>query len=140
MDEPLLVCAHTHRPLIQRFDDGGLVVNVGSVGLPFNGDRRAQYAILERQPGGWDVDLRRVPYDLDEILEVYETSGFLDEGDVTARLLQLELQHAAPVLVPFLHWAEVKDVPPDLARLDDFLRFHSPGDSMRGFFERLRAL
>lgn len=140
VDEPLLVCAHTHRPLIRHFDDRGLVVNVGSVGLPFNRDRRAQYAVLERRRDGWDVELRQVPYDLDEILEVYETSGFLREGDVTARLLKLELEHAVPLLVPFLQWAEVRNVPPARADVDDFLEFHTPGESLRTFFERLQSV
>lgn len=140
VEEPLLVCAHTHRPLIQRFEGGGLVVNVGSVGLPFNGDRRAQYAILERRREGWEVELRQVPYDVDEILEIYETSGFLEHGDVTAHLLELELKHAVPLLVPFLKWAEVLDVPPTRATVEDFLDFHAPGDSLRSFFQRLRAM
>ena len=59
VEEELLVCAHTHRPL-QREVDGGLVVNVGSVGLPFNRDHRAQYAIFHRTTtAAWRVELRR---------------------------------------------------------------------------------
>lgn len=138
--EPVLVCAHTHRPLTRRVEDHGLVVNVGSVGLPFNGDRRAQYAILERRRDGWHVERRQVPYDLEEILQVYEISGFLREGDVTARLLKLELEHAAPLLVPFLQWAETLGIPPARAAVDDFLDFHAPGESMMGFFQRLREM
>ena len=41
IDEEILVCAHTHRPLQRQFPTGR-VINVGSVGLPFNRDRRAQ--------------------------------------------------------------------------------------------------
>ena len=44
IDADVLVCAHTHRPM-ERPLAGGTVINVGAVGLPFNGDRRAQYAI-----------------------------------------------------------------------------------------------
>ncbi len=47
IDEQVLVCAHTHRPLEHR-SGSALIVNVGSVGLPFNGDRRAQYVIFHR--------------------------------------------------------------------------------------------
>ncbi len=58
--ESVLVCAHTHRPLI-RETETGLVVNVGSVGLPFNRDRRAQYAILRRGgQWGWEHPQRPV--------------------------------------------------------------------------------
>ena len=41
---------------------GQLLVNPGSVGLPFDGDRRAAYAVWN---GGRDFELRRVPYDSD---------------------------------------------------------------------------
>ena len=39
-----------------------LLVNPGSVGLPFDGDRRAAYALWR---GGRAVELRRVEYDSD---------------------------------------------------------------------------
>lgn len=140
VEEPVLVCAHTHRPLVERFPGGGLVVNVGSVGLPFNRDRRAQYAILEKTASGWQVEPRQVAYDLAEIFEIYESSGFLAEGGITAQLLKLELEHASPVLVPFLQWAEACGVPAAHARLEDFLDFHAPGEPLAGFFERLAEL
>jgi predicted phosphodiesterase len=145
--EPVLVCAHTHRPLIHR-SPNGLVVNVGSVGLPFNRDRRAQYAVLHRDGEApesaegteWRVELRQVPYDLDRIFEVYESSGFLTEGGVTARLLRLELEHASPMLVPFLYWAEQTGRRPEEGELEAFFDFYTPGRPLREFFERLAAL
>jgi putative phosphoesterase len=138
--EDVLVCAHTHRPLRRRVR-GGLVVNVGSVGLPFNGDQRAQYAILERDvEGAWEVERRRVAYDLDRIFEIYERSGFLAEGGVTAHLLRLELEHAAPLLVPFLEWAKSAGIPPLSRQLARFLDFHRPGEPLEDFFARLRQL
>src|SRR5690554_5002291 len=45
VEEKIILCAHTHRPM-ERRTASGLVVNVGSVGLPFNSDNRAQYVIL----------------------------------------------------------------------------------------------
>ena len=137
--EPVLVCAHTHRPLIHRSEQG-LVVNVGSVGLPFNRDRRAQYAVLHHGGEGCEVELRQVPYDLDRILEIYETSGFLEEGGVTARLLRMELEHACPMLVPFLYWAEEVGRPPEEDQIEVFLELYTPGQPLRDFFERLAAL
>ncbi len=135
--EGLLVCAHTHRPLVHRLD-GGLVVNVGAVGLPFNGDRRAQYAIFSRRGRGFEVELRQVDYDLERTFAVYERSGFLAEGGVTARLLRLELEHAAPLLVPFLEWAKATGVEASTTELEPFLRVFRPGQSLRAFFRGLR--
>ncbi len=141
VDENVLVCAHTHRPLWSE-RDAGMVVNVGSVGLPFNRDRRAQYAVFERDTGrwGWRLEMRQVGYDLERIFTVYETSGFLEAGGVTARLLRLELEHAAPLLVPFIEWARAAEVPAASEQLEPFFRFHRPGGSMREFFQRLREL
>jgi len=142
IDERLLVCAHTHRPL-HRDLAGGTVVNVGSVGLPFNGDRRAQYAIFEHdedEPGAWRVELRQVDYDVEETLEIYERTGFLAEGGITARLLRLELEHASPLLVPFLKWSEARGMAPAESELDAFLRFHRPGEPLSRFYQRLGRL
>ncbi len=136
VEESLLVCAHTHRPMVRRLP-AGMVVNVGSVGLPFNGDRRAQYAIFEHRPGGWEVELRGVPYDLAETLRIYEASGFLAAGGATARLLRLELEHARPFLVPFLKWAEARAVRPEPHQIPDFLDFFRPEEPLSNFFERL---
>ncbi len=138
--EEVLICAHTHRPLERRVGEG-LVVNVGSVGMPFNGDQRAQYAILEGGEGrGWRVEVRAVPYDLEKIYAIYEDSGFLAEGKITARLLRLELKHATPLLVPFLEWARAAGVPAVSDQLTAFFEFHAPGESLRDFFHRLGHL
>ena len=141
IDEPLLVCAHTHRPLHRELADG-TVVNVGSVGLPFNGDRRAQYALFEPSNGTrgpWKVELRQVPYDLDAVRRIYRDSGFLDEGGITAQLLAIELDHATPVLVPFMSWAEAHGVMPEPAKLDRFFADFEPGQPLGPFFDRLAA-
>ncbi|RAL25453.1 hypothetical protein DL240_04375 [Lujinxingia litoralis] len=127
-----LICAHTHRPLIHRFDDG-LIVNVGSVGLPFNGDWRAQYAILEGQGSDYRVTLRQVPYDRPGFLQHYRQSGFLDDGNITAHLLYREVEGARPFLVPFLKWAELTAREPVLAALPEFDKVYEPGMSMSDF-------
>jgi putative phosphoesterase len=139
IDERVLVCGHTHRPLHWRLDSGQ-VINVGSVGLPFNGDRRAQYAVLEIGSGTVEVEFRQVEYDLDRILDIYESSGFLAAGGATARLLRMEIEHAVPFLVPFLQWAEARGVPPASSQIEVFCEFYDPHDSFHSFFARLRQL
>lgn len=141
LPERVLVCAHTHRPLV-RHTQHGTVVNVGSAGLPFNRDARAQYAILERRSEGhpWQVEFRQVAYDLTAIFAVYDETGFLHEGGITAQLLRLELEHASPLLVPFLSWAEATDVRPTSAQLQSFLAFRNLDEPLRVFYQRLKAL
>jgi diadenosine tetraphosphatase ApaH/serine/threonine PP2A family protein phosphatase len=57
--EKRVVFGHSHVQF-RRMTDGGVeLVNPGSVGLPFDGDQRAAYALL----GADGVELRRVAYD-----------------------------------------------------------------------------
>jgi predicted phosphodiesterase len=135
----LLVCAHTHRPM-HRTLPAGQVVNVGSVGLPFNGDRRAQYAVLDLEKDRWTVRFRQVDYDLDRTLEIYDTSGFRSAGGVTAELLRLELLHAAPFLVPFLKWCEALGAAPAPERIAEFLDLYDPAEPVHEFFVRLDGI
>lgn len=138
IDENVLVCAHTHRPLVHS-SEAGLVVNVGAVGLPFNRDHRAQYAIFtDGGDHGWQVEQRQVGYDLEQIFEIYETSGFLASGGVTSRLLRMELEHASPILVPFLEWAKWVEEEPTSAALDRFFEVYQPGQPLRDFFRLLK--
>ena len=58
--EPRLVAGHTHLPMRRRSASGVELVNPGSVGMPFDGDARAAYA-LAGDDGS--IELRRVPYD-----------------------------------------------------------------------------
>jgi diadenosine tetraphosphatase ApaH/serine/threonine PP2A family protein phosphatase len=59
--EDRLVFGHSHVQF-RRMGEGGAVelVNPGSVGMPFDGDQRAGYALMA---GGGDLELRRVAYD-----------------------------------------------------------------------------
>lgn len=58
--EPRLVVGHTHLPLRRTTAQGLEIVNPGSVGMPFDGDARAAYALVGDDGA---VELRRVPYD-----------------------------------------------------------------------------
>lgn len=104
-DGDVLVGSHTHRPM-QRASGRVAVFNTGAVGTPFNGDTRAQYLILELQQGRWEPEFRAVTYDRDAALEAFETSGFLSEGGLSARIFYFELLFARAYLMPFLKWTE----------------------------------
>jgi diadenosine tetraphosphatase ApaH/serine/threonine PP2A family protein phosphatase len=58
--ESRLVMGHTHRPLERTSAAGLELLNPGSVGMPFDGDPRAAYALVDER--GTAV-LRRVVYD-----------------------------------------------------------------------------
>ena len=92
-DEQMVVFGHSHLQFTRPTEDGRLLVNPGSVGLPFDGDRRAAYALWR---GGTDVELRRVTYDIDAYVaemrdRMAETLG------PTVEILARRLEQAAPV-------------------------------------------
>jgi len=62
-DADVIAFGHTHIPYT-KLVDGVLFVNVGPVGKPKDGDRRACYALLEEHEGAIDARFRRVPYDV----------------------------------------------------------------------------
>lgn len=136
IEESVLVVAHTHRPIEWRID-GQHIVNVGSVGMPFNGDPRAQYAVLDGSGRTFDVTFRQVEYDREEVYGVYERTGFLEAGNITSHLLKIEIETARPHLVPFLRWSEFNGTPPVFAHLDEFLSLYDASKPMSEFARRL---
>ena len=99
---PLFCCGHTHVALVRKLGRT-LVVNAGAVGMPFNGDARAQYAIVTWRKIHWHAELRAVRYDLERTARTFETHGFLDGGGPLARVVLHELRNARPHLS---HWVK----------------------------------
>jgi putative phosphoesterase len=89
----VFVTAHTHRAMLRRFNDS-LVVNVGSVGSPFDQDRRASYGRFTWDRAGWQAEIIRLPYDMAQIEQDYLTSGFLTEAGPLPQLMLVELRRA----------------------------------------------
>jgi predicted phosphodiesterase len=78
---PMLAGGHTHFAMVRHFD-GALLVNPGSVGLPFAKQEEvmrispwAEYAIVDAKDGHLSVDLRRTAFDVDSLLRLIRTSG-----------------------------------------------------------------
>jgi predicted phosphodiesterase len=102
----LFVSGHTHRAH-QRHTQGMDVVNIGSVGSPFDGDVRGSYGRFTWHRGRWHTELVRFAYDRERAARDFETSGFLDEGGPLARLIYLEWQRAALLMSGWRrHWQE----------------------------------
>lgn len=84
LGRPVVAFGHTHRPSIR--DLAGypkLLINTGSVGLPYDGDPRASYLILdEGKPS-----IRRVEYNLEKELTALASCG-LPGATWTAKMLR----------------------------------------------------
>ena len=124
MTPALFVVGHTHIPLVRTLRKT-LVVNVGAVGMPFDGDRRASYAQIEWRSGAWQVEIVRLAYDMARAERDYADSGFLDEAGPLARIMLHELRSARGLL---FEWT--RDYEPAVLAsatsigqsVDDFLR------------------
>jgi len=78
-----ILCGHSHVPRLVRLEDGTLVLNPGSVGLPayHDSDHRfphvievgsphARYALIDPAGRGWNATFRAVDYDWDAAAQV----------------------------------------------------------------------
>lgn len=122
-DCQVMVVAHTHKTMAWRFEDR-LLINVGSVGLPFNGNRAAQYAIIEKKEIAWSHEFVSVDYDFKTFENVYRDSGFLEAGGLTAHLLLEEVRNARPFLVPFQKWMELIREKESVNEMEAFLGWY----------------
>jgi hypothetical protein len=92
-DIDLFVSGHTHK--VHRFRHSGIeVVNVGSVGSPFDEDERAAYGRFEFRDGHWKIELVRIPYDRAMTDRAFEDSGFIEGGGPLARVIYEEWKQA----------------------------------------------
>ncbi len=101
------------------------LINPGSVGLPLNGDPRAQFAVLESvaddlEWGGWRATYHRVEYDRRPALAAYEESGMLEAGGVMSQLFYWELVTSEPEIILFYRWAYGRNLNPDTAPSETF--------------------
>jgi predicted phosphodiesterase len=100
-DVALFVTAHTHKPMERRLG-ATQILNVGSVGSPFDGDIRASYGRLEHRAGRWRTRIERLPYDRARTERDFRHSGFLDQGGPLARIIFEEWRRAR-LFMPLWH-------------------------------------
>lgn len=91
------VVGHTHVAFVRRVGSS-LVVNAGAAGLPFDGDTRAAFAVLEWSDGKWCARIHRVAYDLAAAEQDFHDSGYLRDGGPMTPLILHELRRARPML------------------------------------------
>jgi predicted phosphodiesterase len=82
LGQPIVVYAHLHRPFVREVS-GMLVVNTGSVGLPYDGDTRASYLLID----GSEPVIRRVEYDIEGEIHALSSRGG-PRAEWVARLLR----------------------------------------------------
>lgn len=82
LGRPIVVYGHIHRPYIRRVSEM-ILANTGSVGLSYDGDRRASYLLID----DGKPEIRRVEYDVSKELKALSGSG-LPYAEWVARTLE----------------------------------------------------
>jgi diadenosine tetraphosphatase ApaH/serine/threonine PP2A family protein phosphatase len=79
-----VVSGHTHVPLVREMNGNlKLLINAGSVGLPYDGDPRASYLLLDES----NPVIRRIEYDVERELKALSSCAS-PHADWTARMLR----------------------------------------------------
>ena len=129
VQEPLVVCGHTHQPLrrsVQRWE----ILNGGSVGIPYNGDPRAQYLLLSRANDSWTPIYRRVEYPLESVRQGFLQYDLNTEYGPLASIYLRTVETGEPWASDFGHWmnSQPSEVQRDLERaVGIYERTHGPG-------------
>ena len=72
-----LLTGHSHKQYIQQ-KAGKTIINPGSVGIPQDGTRNPQYALLDVADGTVSCQFREVPYDMTDAIRSQFASGLVD--------------------------------------------------------------
>jgi putative phosphoesterase len=129
IDEPVIVTAHTHRPL-DRVIGNQQVFNPGSVGMPYNGDPRAHYGLLDWDGVRWQPTFRRIAYDLSVVREAFDRLGLFRAYGPLGPLYWQTIETGDPWVSDFQVW--LRDQPP-IVREDYenavalYMSVHGPG-------------
>jgi putative phosphoesterase len=73
----MVLYGHIHHAFI-RNANRRLIVNCGSVGLPFDGDNRASYCIVDLEGHNVSVQIRRIAYDFEKIISIAKERSMPD--------------------------------------------------------------
>jgi predicted phosphodiesterase len=79
----VVVCGHTHMQLDRRLPGAPRLVNAGSVGMPYEGEAGARWALL-----GPGVELRRTPYDVEPTIDGLVATGMPGVERVVVRAVR----------------------------------------------------
>ncbi|MFD0829823.1 metallophosphoesterase family protein [Neobacillus sp. M.A.Huq-85] len=74
-DADIYIYAHIHMPYI-RYINGKCIINIGSVGLPFDGLVKSSYALVEINEESFQTTIIRVKYDVNRAISQLHEKGY----------------------------------------------------------------
>lgn len=104
ISENILICGHTHEPWHQMIQ-GKIIINPGAVGVHFNQEQAAEYAIMTIDQGKWSVEHRRVCYDLDALVEEFKATGLYEAGGAWTQAVLQSIFTGENASIAFVRYA-----------------------------------
>ncbi|MFJ7728140.1 metallophosphoesterase family protein [Neobacillus sp. NPDC097160] len=74
-ESDIYIYAHIHKPFI-RYLDGKCIINIGSIGLPFDGLGKSSYALVEIKDETFQTTIVRVNYDVEGTINKFCESDY----------------------------------------------------------------
>ncbi|MBS4179133.1 metallophosphoesterase family protein [Lederbergia citrea] len=71
----IFIYAHIHKPFI-KYIHGRCIINIGSVGLPFDGLNMSSYTILDINDESFQTSIVRVHYDVNKVIDHLEELNY----------------------------------------------------------------
>lgn len=87
MTTELMLCAHSHVQFHSR-EGRRHIVNCGSVGIACDENPSTRMAVVERTTDDWNVELLKLPYDVERMEREFWESGFMEEAGVWAEIMR----------------------------------------------------
>lgn len=84
-DASIYIYAHIHKPYI-RYIGGKVIINIGSVGLPFDGLPKASYALVELDRDNIRTSIERVSFDVQKVIDLYKAVDY-PNAEMMTRIL-----------------------------------------------------
>lgn len=101
----IYVFGHTHVQWHAQSGDN-IFINPGSCGLPLDGTHGAPYTLLRIEKSEIQIEERRVPYDLDHLINEYRRSDLFAAAPVWSRVILQEMKTGFEAAHFFLKYAE----------------------------------
>lgn len=78
-DADIYIYAHIHKPFI-RYINGKCLINIGSVGLPFDGMAKSSYCLIDIEVNGFQSSIVRINYDVNQVVQQFNDSDYPNAG------------------------------------------------------------
>lgn len=86
LETDYLLCGHTHKQLEYQYQ-GKTLWNPGSVGVAIGGHAVADYAILEWDHEEWNCQFYSVPYDYQQLKQIFMDSELMEKANIWPRCI-----------------------------------------------------